>query len=44
MQINLEVNIQDLLSELFKEMSLKELYELWQSDAEKEELKEYLNG
>ncbi len=43
MQIKLEVDRQDLLDDLFNEMSLTDIYETWTSEAEKEELKEYLN-
>ena len=43
MQITMKVNVKDLLDDIFNEMTLKEVYESWTSEAEKEELKEFLN-
>ena len=44
MQITMKVNVQDILDDVFNEMTLKEVYESWTSEAEKEELKEDWNG
>ena len=44
MGVNIEVNRQDILDNLFNEMSLIDIYETWSSESEKEDLKEYLNG
>ena len=44
MQVTMRVDTQDILDDLFNEMTLKEVYESWTSEAEKEELKEFLNG
>lgn len=44
MQITMKVNVQDILDDVFHEITLTEVYESWTSEAEKEELKEYLNG
>jgi len=44
MQITMKLNVQDLLDDIFNEMTLKEVYKSWTSEAEKEDLKEFLNG
>jgi len=44
MQITMKINVNDLLDDLFTEMTLKEVYEARNSEPEKEDLKEFLNG